>query len=760
MSRPGPIVLGVLGTPLVRDASGAAIELSAQNLRLLIRLHLGGGQGVSDGALVQDLWAVRTVGQTVLKAAANRLRRALDVHDEVVRRTHQGYSVDLTTIWCDAATFESLVARARRSEGSDAIERYDEALALWRGQPFAGMADEPWLQAETERLVRLRTLVREQRASALLADGQATRASLALSEVLAEDPYRERSIELLVRALYLGGDPVQALATLRSSVQRMRDDLGLEPTSRLRDLEHAVLSHAPVLGAITERADAAHDSGQLDAMVRSADTLRRAGALEDAVRVLGRAVAIARSAVPRRVAELLARRSTLLALVDRAPEGLVDLAEATRLARRDLDGPSLAQVALARFGFDAAVEDHDELLVQLLEPVDLLPPGASQRVDLLCAAMHQIVYSADSATAEKLLADAERTARSIGDQRSSAIASASRAFLSGVRHETLDDQLTTAEAAVTAARSIGEPLLSTVALLSQVRALFDAGRMDDCRAASAELRVAAEGTSLPFAWLRPDFVDAAVRLAKGDVEGLEETVVAIGDRGARMHVRSASGSTHSLLFGVWLELDRLELLHDLLTDRGGAAARVWDALSAMIAATLGRPDATDRLDHVVRGCIGEARGGWREPFEVAFAIEAAWRSGHVRAAESLVGRLDALAGRFLVLGPGTITIGPADRFRGLASLTAGDAFSAVQCLRAASICSERGGATVWALRSRIELAQALRARGEPGDHRESDDLLAAVAQAVSRCPSPRLARELVEAVERRDANRQTLRNAR
>ena len=736
------VVLDLLGSPVVRRAEGSIIQLGGQSLRLLVRLHLGGGDTVSDSVLVDDLWGSRAVGSTALKAAVSRLRVSLGDASDVVRRTPVGYALDEGLIASDIARVDDLVAQARRSTGGATVVAFDEALAVWRGEAFAGMADELWLLSERVRLARLRSVVREERADVLLADGRAALAVPELVVALAADPYRERAIERLVRALYLAGDPVEALATLRSSVRRLRSDLGVEPSHRLRTLEHSLLTHAPDLGHPEAAVQTDDDNDAVDALLRSAEALRQADAIDDALRLVDRALMIARSSIPRRRAELLARRAVLLALAGRAGEGVAGLAEATRLARRDRNGESMAHVALTRFGFDAGAEDDDDLLVQLLEPIDLLPSRSTQRVDLLCAAMQQIVYSADSPAAEKLLAAAERAAVDIGDPRSKAVAESTRTFLTGFRYQDLDDQLRSAEAVFDEARSIADPMLLVAACIGVARARFDAGRIDECCAMLDVFREAADATAMPFAVIRPDLIDAAVRLAKGHTDWLEQRVLSIRERGERMHARSVRGSANSLLLGTWLELDRLEVLQASLAGRDGSAALIWQALAAMISAMQGDVGAFCRLDAVVAECASAAGLGWRAPFVAAFAIEGAYLCGHAEAAAAVEDRLADLGGRFLVLGPATITLGPVDRYLGLASMARGDATAAVARLRAAVDQCDRGGATIWGLRSRVELAAALRAHDDAGDSREAVGLLAAVAQAPTLAESPRLQREL------------------
>ena len=61
----------------------------------------------------------------------------------------------------------------------------DGALALWRGQPFAGVPG-PFAEAERLRLGELRTLAPEERADLLLAQGRPAEAVVDLTALVAE----------------------------------------------------------------------------------------------------------------------------------------------------------------------------------------------------------------------------------------------------------------------------------------------------------------------------------------------------------------------------------------------------------------------------------------------------------------------------------------------------------------------------------------------------------------------------------------------
>jgi pimeloyl-ACP methyl ester carboxylesterase len=79
-----------------------------------------------------------------------------------------------------------------------------------------------------------------------------------LDELVAAEPYRERLREQLVLALYRAGRQQEALAAYRQYRRLLSDELGIEPSQRLKDLEGRILRQEPDLdpAAPTRRASA------------------------------------------------------------------------------------------------------------------------------------------------------------------------------------------------------------------------------------------------------------------------------------------------------------------------------------------------------------------------------------------------------------------------------------------------------------------------------------------------------------------------
>lgn len=242
----------VLGSFEVADG---AVHLPSAQRRLLAALLVDAGRLVTLDALVQALWrdAPPATATASLQSHLSRLRTRLATIDRGARivTAEGGYRLEVPTSELDAAVFERCVARARAAvrgaQVAEAIAHYDEALGLWRGPAWAGVADEPFLQVDAVRLDELRRTVLEERARALLTAGRVQELVGELQPFVAENPLREGAVHSLVTALYRAGRIADALEALRSHRRLLADELGVDPSPELQRLEREILNRADVL---------------------------------------------------------------------------------------------------------------------------------------------------------------------------------------------------------------------------------------------------------------------------------------------------------------------------------------------------------------------------------------------------------------------------------------------------------------------------------------------------------------------------------
>jgi len=108
-------------------------------------------------------------------------------------------------------------------------------------------AECPVLEAESARLEEVRLVALEDRIAAELAIGAHRRLVPEIEALVTAHPLRERLWELLVVALYRCGRQAEALRACTELRRQLRDELGLQPSPALRNLETAVLNQSPTL---------------------------------------------------------------------------------------------------------------------------------------------------------------------------------------------------------------------------------------------------------------------------------------------------------------------------------------------------------------------------------------------------------------------------------------------------------------------------------------------------------------------------------
>lgn len=243
MKRVPDLQFGVLGPlQVTRGADRLAIP-SGRRCSVLAHLIARVGTPTSADALIEDAWAGRPPNdpRAALHTVISRLRSALGV--ETVRSTAGGYLLDVPEEAIDAARFVALCDRAAGAPPPTAVRVLAEALDLWRGPAYAGFADQDFARIEGPRLEHLRLQAVESLAAGLLDIGDDREAVLRLEPLLAEHPYRERGVELLMTGLYRAGRMTEALERYRSYRNALRHDLGLDPSPALRDLQSRILGH-------------------------------------------------------------------------------------------------------------------------------------------------------------------------------------------------------------------------------------------------------------------------------------------------------------------------------------------------------------------------------------------------------------------------------------------------------------------------------------------------------------------------------------
>ncbi|MCB0906877.1 MAG: AAA family ATPase, partial [Nocardioidaceae bacterium] len=262
--------IGVLGETEAR-VGDAELDIGTRKQRAIVAaLTLSGGRPVSYDALVDLLWGDEPPPGLpgTLHVYIAGLRRILE--PERAPRTPAtilvtvggGYALRVPGDEVDATRFERTVTEIHRHLGggrltdrpalsadelAEASARLDEALGLWRGDPYADLDDPAAVVAERVRLEELRSVALEDRAVLGLARGEHARVAGELEALTAAYPLRERLWGLRALALARSGRQADALEALRMLRTVLDEELGLDASAEVRDLETALLRQDPEL---------------------------------------------------------------------------------------------------------------------------------------------------------------------------------------------------------------------------------------------------------------------------------------------------------------------------------------------------------------------------------------------------------------------------------------------------------------------------------------------------------------------------------
>ncbi|MEU6076049.1 BTAD domain-containing putative transcriptional regulator [Micromonospora sp. NPDC047074] len=243
----------VLGPPgIVRDGRGVPLGGPKQQALLALFL-LRPNRFVAADWLVEALWDGRppASAHTTLRTYVAGLRRAVEPersHREparVLRSRPRGYELRVDAEAVDAIRFGRLVDRAADAlaagEPAAAERTYAEALALWRGEPLAGVGELTAVRPEVARLAELRLTAEEGRLTAAVAAGRHATLLAELRRFVSANPLREGARAQLMLALYRSGRQTEALAAFDEGRRVLAAEYGLDPGEQVRAAHRLIL---------------------------------------------------------------------------------------------------------------------------------------------------------------------------------------------------------------------------------------------------------------------------------------------------------------------------------------------------------------------------------------------------------------------------------------------------------------------------------------------------------------------------------------
>jgi len=252
----------ILG-PLEAGTEDSPLDLGGPKQRaLLALLLLQRGEVVSTDRLIDALWGAQPppAAQKTIQVYVSRLRKKLQ--DGLLETRAGGYLLELAPDQLDLDRFEQGLKEGRALLGSGnpepAARTLRDALSLWRGPPLVDFAYEPFAASEIARLEELQIAALEERIEADLALGREAELVAELEGLVREHPLRERLHAQPMLALYRSGREAEALESYRKLRSARVDELGLEPSRTLQELEQAILRQDPALDVGRQRGKLPH----------------------------------------------------------------------------------------------------------------------------------------------------------------------------------------------------------------------------------------------------------------------------------------------------------------------------------------------------------------------------------------------------------------------------------------------------------------------------------------------------------------------
>lgn len=230
----------ILGT-LQAEVDGTPADLGPPKQRALLAiLILNVQRPVATERLVDLIWGEQPPRTAVhsVQLYVSALRRSLGA--DAIVTTPPGYRLDIDPADIDATDFHRLV----EAGGTDELRT---ALELWFGDPLSDFTYETWAQPHIRRLEDLHARAREMLAAAELEEGRPEWVPALVDQLIEKDPLREEPRRLLMLALYRTGRQADALRVYRDYRHLLDEELGLEPSPELAQLEEQILLQDPLL---------------------------------------------------------------------------------------------------------------------------------------------------------------------------------------------------------------------------------------------------------------------------------------------------------------------------------------------------------------------------------------------------------------------------------------------------------------------------------------------------------------------------------
>ncbi|MDX6566563.1 MAG: hypothetical protein QOE10_2225, partial [Gaiellales bacterium] len=246
----------ILGRVDVVGDDGEVVVLGASRQRaVLARLILDANRTIRSAVLVESVWGEELPlhPETALQVVVSRLRANLGAYGSRIVADAAGYRLDAGPEEVDLLWAESLLHEGRQALAGDAparaADRFDQALSLWRGSGADDFDEFLYSDGGVHRLRELRITLVEARNDAYLNDGRHLEVLGDINYWVEAEPLREHLRAQHIAALYRAGRQAEAIRACEALRKALRDELGLDPSFEIQQLERRVLDQDPSLVA-------------------------------------------------------------------------------------------------------------------------------------------------------------------------------------------------------------------------------------------------------------------------------------------------------------------------------------------------------------------------------------------------------------------------------------------------------------------------------------------------------------------------------
>ena len=233
---------------------------------LLKVLLIRPGERLTIDQLIEALWPEASPASATrnVQARVSELRRVLEPDlrkgsdSKYVKHVGEGYALALgDDLWLDTGVFRSQLAEAHdladRGERIKAIEAFEEAIALYRGDFLAEDRYAEWAEATRQALRELYLEGLSGLADCYAELGRLRQAISCCQRILGAEPYRESVIRQLMLYEDSSGHRSNALLTYEEGEKALREHLDVEPESATKALYDSLCKSTEREHALDER---------------------------------------------------------------------------------------------------------------------------------------------------------------------------------------------------------------------------------------------------------------------------------------------------------------------------------------------------------------------------------------------------------------------------------------------------------------------------------------------------------------------------